>query len=149
MTAYASNEDIMDLVGTTIFDHGVEDFDDELTKATSDVKRYIEVHWFNETYAIKRKLVGSSAGATFDSTLLTSTQWKHSTIYLAMYKYILPRLSPFRGDDAFTNQITFYKERYFEEIKEEMAKGVEYDANNDSVVTEAEKHRHKQDRVYR
>lgn len=149
MTAYATNEDLMDLVGTTIFDHGVEDFTDELTKAEADVKRYIEVHWFKETYAIKRKLVGSTAGAVFDASLLTEAQWKHSTIYLAMYKYILPRLSPFRGDDSFSNQISFYKERYFEEIKEEMAKGVEYDSNNDGNITESEKHTHRKDRVYR
>ncbi len=147
--AFADNENLMELVGTTIFDHGVEDFTDELNKAESDVKRYIEVNWFKETYATKRKLVGSTVGSVFDATLLTETQWTHSTIYLAMYRYILPRLSPFRGDDSFSNQISFYKERYFEEIREEMAKGVEYDANDDGTVTEAEKHTHRKDRVYR
>lgn len=147
--AYADNEALMDLVGTTIFDHGVEDFTDELTKAESDVKRYIEVHWFNESYSMKNRLVGTTVSATFDSTLLTDAQWKHSTIYLAMYKYILPRLSPFRENDSFTNQISFYKERYFEEIKEEMAKGVEYDSNDDGSISQGEIHQHKQDRVYR
>ncbi len=147
--AFANNENLMELVGTTIFDHGVEDFTDELNRAESDVKRYIEVNWFKETYATKRKLVGSTVGSVFDATLLTETQWTHGTIYLAMYRYILPRLSPFRGEDSFSNQISFYKERYFEEIREEMAKGVEYDANDDGVVTEAEKHTHRKDRVYR
>lgn len=147
--AYANNEDLMELVGTTIFDHGVEDFADELAKAEADVNRYIEVNWFNKTYAARNRLVGTTVGTTFDETKLTDAQWTHSTIFLAMYRYILPRLSPFRGDDAFTNQITFYRQRFNEEIKEEMAKGVEYDQNADGTVTEGEKHQINKDRVYR
>lgn len=149
MSNYATNDDLMELVGTEIFDHGVEDFADELAKATSDVKRYIEVNWFNQSQRSSYSHIYKSVGATFDDSLLTASQWKHSTIYLAMYRYILPRLSPFRGEDAFTNKISFYKERYFEEIKEEMAKGVEYDSNNDDTIQESEINRYNKTRVYR
>jgi hypothetical protein len=31
----------------------------------------------------------------------------------------------------------------------EMAKGVEYDADNDGTITRSEKHQHRQDRIYR
>lgn len=138
----------MDLIGTQIFDHGIEDFTDELNKAESDVKRYLEVNWFKETFATRRSIT-SNVSPSFDASKLTDSQWQHSTIYLALYRYILPRLSPFKGDDSFTNQISFYKERYFEEIREEMAKGVEYDDDEDGVVTESEKYQYRKTRVYR
>ncbi len=146
--AYATNENMMDLIGTQIFDHGIEDFTDELNKAESDVKRYLEVNWFKETFATRRSIT-SNVSPSFDASKLTDSQWQHSTIYLALYRYILPRLSPFKGDDSFTNQISFYKERYFEEIREEMAKGVEYDDDEDGVVTESEKYQYRKTRVYR
>lgn len=146
--AYATNESLMDLVGTTIFDHGVEDFTDELTKAEADVKRYIEVNWFNKALGSRAGRV-ASLGNTFDATLLTDSQWEHSTVFLAMYRYILPRLSPFRGDDAFSNQISFYRQRFNEEITEEMAKGVEYDINDDGTIQEGEKYQKPNDRIYR
>lgn len=147
--AYATNNDLLELVGETIFDHGVEDFTDELNKAETDVKRYIEVNWYNKSATYQRNAGLRYLAPEFDGSLLTDAQWKHSTVYCALYKYILPRLSPFRGDDAFTNQISFYKERFYEEIKEEMAKGVEYDRNNDGTVQEGEKHRYNKTRVYR
>lgn len=146
--AYATNENMMDLIGTQIFDHGIEDFTDELNKAESDVKRYLEVNWFKETFATRRSIT-SNVSPTFDASKLTDSQWQHSTVYLALYRYILPRLSPFKGDDSFTNQISYYKERYFEEIREEMAKGVEYDDDDDGVVTESEKYQYRKTRVYR
>ena len=149
MSNYATNEDILDLVGGEIFDHGVEDFTDELGKATADVKRYIEVNWFNQSRRQGYTRPHAAIGNEFDGDLLTAGQWKHSTIYLAMYRYILPRLSPFRENDSFTNKITFYRERYHEEIKEEMAKGVEYDANDDGTIQSSEKHRFNKTRVYR
>ena len=149
MSNYATNEDLMELVGSEIFDHGVEDFGDELGKATSDVKRYIEVNWFNQAARRGYSRPQTSIGSVFDTDKLTAAQWKHSTIYLAMYRYILPRLSPFRGDDSFTNKISFYRERYFEEIKEEMAKGVEYDTNDDGVIQQSEINRFNKSRVYR
>jgi len=149
MSNYATNEDILELVGGEIFDHGVEDFSDELGKATDNIQRYIEVNWFNQSRRQGYTRPHASIGNEFDSSLLTGSQWKHSTIYLAMYRYILPRLSPFRENDSFTNKITFYKERYHEEIKEEMAKGVEYDANNDGVIQSSEVHRYNKTRVYR
>lgn len=148
MTVYATNDDLISIVGGEIFDNGVDDFTDELTRATSDVNRYIDVNWFQKTRGGSTKRI-VSVGETFDPDKLTASQWKNSTIYLALYRYILPQLSPFRGSDSFMQQITFYKERYFEEVKEVMASGIEYDTNDDGSISQDEVYEHRQDRVYR
>mgnify|MGYP000066243944 CR=1 FL=1 len=145
---YATNDDLINLIGGEIFDHGRDDFTSELTRAESDVNRYIEVNWFQKTRGGSSKRI-VTVGETFDATKLSAAQWKTSTIYLALYRYILPQLSPFRGEDSFTHKISFYKERYFEEIKEVMASGIEYDSNDDGTITENEVYEHRQDRVYR
>lgn len=126
--AFAINEDLLNYV-PTIFDHGIEDFSAEITMAEADVIRYIQINWFNKAFS----------GETFNSALLTATQWNRSTVYYALYAYILPQLSPWRAEgDSFQEQITYYKNRFKEEIEAEMARGVEYDYNNDATVSAGE-----------
>tara|TARA_X000001382_G_scaffold124942_1_gene109955 strand:+ start:3493 stop:3942 length:450 start_codon:yes stop_codon:yes gene_type:complete len=149
MTAYATDSNLTEYV-PTIFDHGVTSFTTELTRATEDVQRWIEINWYNKHFSTGFNQVGRRIGAEFDTSKLTSTQWKRATIYLALYAYILPRLSPFRVEgDSFQTQITFYKQRYNEEIQAAMAKGVEYDHDGDGSITTGEKYRHRKDRLYR
>ncbi len=81
---YATNDDLINLIGGEIFDHGRDDFTSELTRATSDVNRYIEVNWFQKTRGGSSKRI-VSVGETFDESKLTDSQWKTSTIYLALY----------------------------------------------------------------
>lgn len=149
MTAYASDSDLIEYI-PTIFDHGVDTFSDELTRATSDVQRYIEVNWYNKNFTTGFNQVGRRIGADFDASLLNADQWKRSVVYLALYAFILPRLSPFRVDgDTFQEQISFYKNRYNEEISMAMAQGVQYDLNDDGDIQTNEKYRHRRDRLYR
>lgn len=149
MTQYATDTDLQEYV-PTIFDHGVASFTTELTRATQDVQRWVEINWFNEHFNSGYNSVGRRIGGTFDATKLTATQWERATIYLALYAYILPRLSPWRVEsDSFQEQITFYRNRYHEEVKAELAKGVEYDLDGDSVVETGEKFKARQDRLYR
>ena len=149
MSNYATNSDLLDYV-PTIFEHGVEDFTSELSQATADVQREIETDWFNPRFSNDYDLFGRSTQVKMDVTKLQSAQWKRSTIYRALYAYILPRLSPFLPDgDAFQTQISFYKSRYNEEIKAEIEVGVEYDYNGDDTITDDEIYRVRQDRLYR
>jgi hypothetical protein len=149
MTAYATDSDLEEYV-PTIFDHGVESFTTELTRATLDVQRHIEINWYNINFTTGFNQVGRRMGSDFDPDLLIPAQWKRSVIYLALYAYILPRLSPFRVEgDSFQEQITFYRARYNEEINAAMAKGVLYDLNDDGTITTGEKYRHRKDRLYR
>ena len=47
------------------------------------------------------------------------------------------------------NMIEFYKTRYSEEIESVLQDGVEYDANEDSVITDEEKQAINHGRLYR
>jgi hypothetical protein len=126
---FATDDDLVKYI-PTIFDHGVETFTSELSEAEDDVLRYIQINWFNKR----------SPGSTMDPTLLTTSQWTRSTVYLALANFILPQLSTFRPEgDSFREQIAFYKERYNEEVRQEILKGVEYDSNDDGTVQTSEK----------
>lgn len=147
--AFATNNDILKYV-PTIFDHGVEDFTDELAMAEDDVKRYIETEWFNKHYTQGYDNLGRRSGLTFDATLLTESQWTRATVYYALYAFILPQLATWRPDgDAFVVQIEHYRNRYAEEIQAVLAKGVEYDFDDDGTVDQSEKVISRRDRLYR
>jgi len=147
--AYATNAQLT-AVQPTIVNHGITDFTDQLTEAEADVNRHLEVNWYNKTFTQGFDQIGRAVGAEFDATLLTDTQWTRSTIYRALYAHILPLLSPYQvGGDSFREMMDYYRERYFEEIEMEMAQGVEYDLDNDGSITRTEKHKHRQDRIFR
>lgn len=146
--AFATNGDLLKYI-PTIFDHGTEDFTDEIAQAEADVKRYIEINWYNKTFGTGYDQIGRRVGADFDETLLTATQWTRATVYRSLYSYILPQLATWRDGDSFVEQIKHYRERYHEEIDAEMAKGVEYDLNDDGTIQRNEKYRHRKDRLYR
>ena len=81
---------------------------------------------------------------------MTDSQWTRATIYRALYAHILPLLSPFAvGGDTFREMIDYYRNRFHEEMDAEIAKGVEYDLNNDNVIQRSEKHKVAHGRVYR
>lgn len=142
MPNYATNDDIQDLI-PSVFDHGVSDFTEELTSATNDVNRMIEIEWYNRGF-------GRGADRTrFDSDLLDAAQWKRATIYRALSAYIMPRLSPFRENDSFQLQMKFYAERYREEMAAEMGVGVKYDTDASDSIEDAEYFRAPQDRLFR
>jgi len=142
MANYATNADLLALV-PAIFDHGESDFTDELTEATADVNRDIEIEW------LKRGFNKGSGNTRFDKDLLTAAQWKRATMYKALTDYIMPRLSPFREGDSFQIQMTYYKTRYAEEIAAEFGRGIQYDAENDGTVDDSDYFEASQDRLYR
>lgn len=147
--AFATNSDLLQYV-PTITSHGVTDFSTQLAAAETDVKRYIEINWYNENFSQGYNQLGRAIGAQFDASLLTESQWTRSTVFRALYAHILPLLSPFTvGGDTFREMIEYYRQRYLEEIKAEIAQGVEYDGNNDGSVSRGEVYRQRADRIYR
>jgi len=147
--AYATNTQLT-AVQPTIVNHGITDFTTQLSDAESDVKRYIEIEWYNKHFSQGFNQIGRAVGADFDSSLLTDSQWTRATIYRALYAHILPLLSPFAvGGDTFREMIDYYRNRFHEEMDAEIAQGVEYDLNNDSVIQRSEKHKVAHGRVYR
>lgn len=143
MAVYATTSDLTTLI-PTITDHGESDFTDELTEASADIDRAVEVEF------IKRGFNFGDGNLRFDASLLDATQWKRACMYRALANYIMPRLSPFRPDDSFQLQMNLYKELYAEEIAAEFARGIKYDGNDDGTFDEnSDYYEAPQDRLYR
>ncbi len=137
--AFATNDNLHEYA-PDIFDQGVDDWTTELARAETDVANMVQVKWYNNHYDRK----------SFDSSLLTETQWTRATVYRALANHIMPKLSTFRPEgDPFANQIGFYKERFEEEIDLQFQLGIEYDRNDDGTVEDAEVHEYAQNRLYR
>ena len=123
-----------------MFQQGVDDWTDELTKAQEDVINLIQFKWWNKFHN----------RSNFDSSKLVEAQWTKTTVYQAMYAYILPKLSTFRPEgDPFREQLVFYKERYQEEWELQFGVGIKYDFGNDGTITDGDVEEISQTRLYR
>jgi len=138
--AFATNNNLHTYT-PEVFESGVDDWSDELALAETDVVNTIRIRWWNKY----------ETPSQFDSSKLTDSQWTRTTVYKALYSYILPKLSTFRPEgDPFQTQITFYKERFEEEIDMQFGIGIDYDRDGDgSVDAETEIDRLVGDRLYR
>jgi|TARA_R110002124_G_scaffold278960_1_gene451236 hypothetical protein len=122
--AFATNNNLQEYA-PDVFEQGIDDWTDELAKAEVDVINTIQYKWFNKYYSRSQ----------FNSTLLVEAQWTKSTVYQALYAYILPRLSTFRPEgDPFREQLVFYKERFNEELDIQFGIGIKYDFENDGSI---------------
>lgn len=137
MAVYATDDDLV-LIVPDIFDHGVDTFETELTRSSSDIERRIKAEWWNVDHSPK----------DFDETKLKASEWERATIYHALAYYILPRLSNFQEGDTFQNQMGFYRDRYNEEFSAVLAAGISYDIDGDDVYEDNEVH-YIQERLYR
>jgi len=136
--AFATNDDLTVYIHD-IFDHGVSDWSDELALAETDVTNQIKIKYWNKL----------NDKATFDKTRLVEAQWKPATVYRALSAYILPKLSTYRIDDTFQEQLGFYKAQYAEEIDTQFQLGIEYDRDDSGTVESTEVETFTQTRLYR
>tara|TARA_R110000822_G_scaffold55455_2_gene140986 strand:- start:139 stop:549 length:411 start_codon:yes stop_codon:yes gene_type:complete len=136
MANYATDSDISDIV-PDIFEHGVASFTNELTKATETVNKRLKADWWN------------GHPSNFDDTKLNDAQWTEVTVYAALTYFILPRLSSFRPEDVFMGMSSFYRDRYEETYRRELATGVDYDSDGDNSYEDGEKTYTKMDRLTR
>ena len=126
--AFSTDTDLQDLV-PDILQLGIDSFTAEHTKAQNDILRDLRIEWWD-----KKGLSGE-----LNSAYLTDSQFTRCASYLVLWKYALPQLTNWVDGDRFQSMITFYKSRYGEELDSILRDGIEYDADNDSVVTEQEK----------
>lgn len=126
--AFSTDTDLTDLV-PDILELGIESFADYHADAQADIERDIRVKWWSKT----------GYSGELDTTLLTDTQFTKAASYLVLWKYALPQLTNWVGEDRFQSMIAFYKSRYAEEMEAIYADGVEYDYNEDTTVSEAER----------
>lgn len=147
--SFATNEDLVDIYPTAM-DHGVADWTAELSQAQKDVETLIKSRWFNKEFSQNTKYRSAPIAPTYNPALLTEAQWTRATCYRALACYILPKLSTFRPEgDSFREQLNFYSNRFDEEFNLQLGAGVEYDYNDDGIVSEGEKYAVAQDRMYR
>lgn len=136
---FATNKILQEYVND-IFQHGIDDWTDELSKAEGDVVNQIQIRYWNKV----------NSRSNFDKTKLTESQWTRATVYRALSTHIMPKLSTYRVDDVFMEQIKFYKEQYAEELNTQFAVGIEYDTDGDGTVENGEVTEWDvQDRLYR
>jgi len=136
MTAYATLNDLLE-VEPSIQDYGVLDWAAELTKSTKEVQRILAVRWwpqFSRQY--------NTTGQQFpklDATLLTSSQWTQATVYHALAYHICPKLTQFEpNNDKFQVMMNYYAQRFDGEMDLAIREGVEYDADNNDVISNSE-----------
>lgn len=122
--AFANNTNLQEYA-PEVFQQGVDDWTDELAKAQVDVTNMIQFKWWNKFYS----------RSEFDASLLVDSQWTKTTVYQALYAYILPKLSTFRPEgDPFREQLTFYKDRFTEEWELQFGIGIKYDFEDDGTI---------------
>jgi hypothetical protein len=126
--AYSDDSDLTD-IQPDILDMGIPAFYAEHANAEADINREIRAKWWST--------LGRSG--EMDSTLLTSTQWTRASTYLVLWKYALPKLTNWVGDDRFMGMISFYRDMYHQEMQAVFADGVEYDFNEDGTIENSEK----------
>ena len=126
--AFSSDTDLTTLV-PDILQLGIESFAGFHDDAQADIERDIRTKWWPKT----------GYTGEMDATLLTDSQFTKAASYLVLWKYALPQLTNWVGEDRFQTMIAFYKSRYSEEMDSIYADGVEYDYNQDTVVSESER----------
>ncbi len=126
--AFSTDADLLNLI-PDILDLGISSFSKEHINAQNDIIRELRIGWWD-----KKGLSGE-----LNTAYLTDSQFTRCSAYLVLWKYALPQLTNWVDGDRFQSMITFYKSRYGEELDSILRDGVEYDADNDSVVTEEEK----------
>jgi len=108
---------------------GINSFVSEHSKAKTDLVRRLRRDWWP-----KKGLSGE-----LNASLLTESQFTKCAAYLVLWKYAIPMLATWDEGDRFYKMISFYKLRFEEEWDELLIDGIEYDADDDGVVTESEK----------
>jgi hypothetical protein len=126
--AFSQDSDLVALV-PDILDFGITSFATEHAKAQTDLTRTIRNEWW-----YKKQIAGE-----MNPAYLTDSQWTRCNSYLVLWKYALPQLTNWVQDDRFLNMITFYQQRYNEELVAVFADGVEYDDDNSGTIEDDER----------
>ena len=136
--AYANAENL-NFYAPEVYEGDTEDWDTELALAETDIKNKIEVKWYDQVKGNKE----------FDASKLTEGQWTKATVYQTLVAYVLPKMSTFRIDDTFIEQIKFYQDRLKDELDMQFALGIKYDDDGDGTTTESEVYKYAQTRLFR
>jgi hypothetical protein len=112
-----------------ILDLGIASFSSEHAKAKADIERRLRREWWPN-----KGLAGE-----LNTTLLTESQFTRTAAYLVLWKYALPQLTTWVADDRFKIMLDHYREMYESEFQDVLEDGVEYDYNDDDVISVSER----------
>jgi hypothetical protein len=125
--AFADIDDLL-LVEPLIQDYGVLDWDAEIARSETEVKRVLKVRWW-QAYAKSRGIT-----TDIDFTLLDDSQWTQATVYHSLAYHITPKLTQFQPDqDKFQVMMEYYRGRFEHEIDLVIREGVKYDLDDDGT----------------
>jgi hypothetical protein len=125
--AFADIDDLLQ-VEPTIQDYGVLDWDTEIARSETEVKRVLKVRWWL-AYAKGRGIT-----TDIDFTRLDDAQWTQATVYHALAYHITPKLTQFQPDqDKFQVMMDYYRGRFEHEMDLCIREGVKYDVDNDNT----------------
>lgn len=126
--AYATLDDLLQ-VEPTIQDYGVLDWEVELARSETEIRRVLKVRWW-QAYSKPRGIT-----TDIDYDLLDDTQWVQATVYHALAYHICPKLTQFSGaePDKFQVMMEYYQGRFEHEMDLIIREGVRYDLDGDST----------------
>ena len=116
-----------------VLQYGIDEFTGEHAKAKADVLRKVRDEWWSKAPYSETEM---------DSTKLTESQFTRCAVYRVLSEYALPQLTKWNADgeeDKFQVMMNHYNKKYEEEFTSILRDGIEYDANADNVIQDAEK----------
>ena len=124
-----------------ILQYGIDEFAGEHAKAEADILRKVRDEWWPK--APYTGLADSpNTGNEMDASKLTESQFTRCAVYRVLSEYALPQLTKWNAEgdeDKFQVMMKHYKKKYEEEFTSILRDGIEYDANADNVIQDAEK----------
>lgn len=133
--AYATLDDLLQ-VEPTIQEYGVLDWDTELERSTTEVRRVLKVRWWLQYSKQHASIINTDPVWT----QLDDTQFTQATVYHALAYHICPKLTQFSGaePDKFQVMMQFYQGRFEHEMDLILREGVRYDLDDDSTYERTE-----------
>jgi len=113
-----------------------------ITQAIADVQRDVRNRWFSVYQSSRTRDISNLGEIEMDTSKLTDAQWTRSTVYRCLGFLICPaltRFNPTGAEDRFQKMGEFYRGMYEQELNDILRDGVEYDADGDGSIADAEK----------
>lgn len=138
-----------------ILEFGVANFtspNDYHAQARDDIERDLRNKWWGIYVNNTQRDITTLTTIEMDGSKLTDAQWKRCSVFRVIGFYATPQLTKFNSDDnkdRFQVMLDYYQKAYYAEFSEVLRDGVEYDDNNDSIISNADKEPYERLRLIR
>lgn len=138
-----------------ILEFGIANFttpNDYHAQARDDIERDLRNKWWGIYVNNTQRDITTLTTIEMDGSKLTDAQWKRCSVFRVIGFYATPQLTKFNSEDnkdRFQVMLDYYQKAYYAEFSEVLRDGVEYDDNNDSIISNAEKEPYERLRLIR